>query len=411
MFEFMFCSLVTLLPDYLFRRYGQGKRIGHEITLFSVWYELRYGIVSCVFLTILLITTAFFFHPTTSNVTSLFRTVSILPEANGRVAEIYVRTDERVSEGDPILKLDDSVQQATLVAAQRRLDEVLASFATARVNVDIAEGGVDAAQGTYDQAKEEFDVRKALLDQGSAATSPREVERLENDVEAALGALDTAQAQLEAAKTTLEVQLPASQASAEAAVTEAQAQLDKMTLYAGSDGVIKQFLLQEGDVVSPIMRPGGILVPDEVGQGYFEAGFDQLAAQLIKVGMIGEMTCASLPWRIIPMQVVQKTDFIPAGQFRPTDELLDLQDRRRPGTITATLRPLDPEQGAKIPRGSKCIVNLYSDHHEEIESGEVTGLHKTALHVVDALGFLHAIILRSQALQLPIKDLVLTGGH
>ena len=44
MLELMLCSLVTILPDYLYRRYRQGKRIGHEITLYSVWFELRWGI-------------------------------------------------------------------------------------------------------------------------------------------------------------------------------------------------------------------------------------------------------------------------------------------------------------------------------------------------------------------------------
>ena len=56
MLELMLCSMLTLLPDYLFRRYVQGRRIGHEITIFSVWYELRYGITLCLILTVLLIT-------------------------------------------------------------------------------------------------------------------------------------------------------------------------------------------------------------------------------------------------------------------------------------------------------------------------------------------------------------------
>ena len=30
MLELMLCSLLTILPDYLFRRYVQGKRIGCE---------------------------------------------------------------------------------------------------------------------------------------------------------------------------------------------------------------------------------------------------------------------------------------------------------------------------------------------------------------------------------------------
>ena len=52
MFELLLCSTLTVLPDYLYRRYVQGKRIGHEITLFSVWYELRWGITLCLILTV-----------------------------------------------------------------------------------------------------------------------------------------------------------------------------------------------------------------------------------------------------------------------------------------------------------------------------------------------------------------------
>src|SRR5215470_13229808 len=43
MLELMLCSLLTIVPDYLYRRYVQGKRIGKEITFYSVWYELRWG--------------------------------------------------------------------------------------------------------------------------------------------------------------------------------------------------------------------------------------------------------------------------------------------------------------------------------------------------------------------------------
>ena len=80
MLELFLCSMLTILPDYLYRRYGQDKRLGREITLFSVWYELRFGIVGCVMLTVGLITVVFYNHPKTTNVTSFFRTVPIVPE-------------------------------------------------------------------------------------------------------------------------------------------------------------------------------------------------------------------------------------------------------------------------------------------------------------------------------------------
>ena len=62
MLELTICSLLTILPDYLYRRFVQGKRFGKEITLFSVWYELRWGITGCLMLTVALITSVFFFQ-------------------------------------------------------------------------------------------------------------------------------------------------------------------------------------------------------------------------------------------------------------------------------------------------------------------------------------------------------------
>ena len=69
MLELMLCSMLTLLPDYLIRRYVQGKRFGHEITIYSVWYELRWGITGCLMLTVSLITMIFYFHPATPSAT------------------------------------------------------------------------------------------------------------------------------------------------------------------------------------------------------------------------------------------------------------------------------------------------------------------------------------------------------
>ena len=77
MLELIICSTLTILPDYLYRRYVQGKRLGKEITFFSVWFELRYGIIACLMLTVSLITLIFYFHPSTSSATVFFRTVPI----------------------------------------------------------------------------------------------------------------------------------------------------------------------------------------------------------------------------------------------------------------------------------------------------------------------------------------------
>ena len=39
MLELILCSLITVLPDYLYRRYREGKRWGDQITFFTMWYD------------------------------------------------------------------------------------------------------------------------------------------------------------------------------------------------------------------------------------------------------------------------------------------------------------------------------------------------------------------------------------
>ena len=121
MLEVLLCSLLTIVPDYLYRRYRQGKRFGREITFFSVWFELRWGIVGCLMLTVALITTVCYFHPSTSSVTSLFRTVPIISERNGRVAEVYAGLSDHVEKGAPIFRLDSLQQQAAVEVLRRRI--------------------------------------------------------------------------------------------------------------------------------------------------------------------------------------------------------------------------------------------------------------------------------------------------
>ena len=124
MLELLLCSLLTIFPDYLYRRYRQGKRIGHEITLYSVWFELRFGIVACLMLTVSLITMIFYFHPSTTSATLYYRTVPIVPETIGRVAEVHVDYSAEVKKGDVIFRLDNSKQQAALETARRKIAEI-----------------------------------------------------------------------------------------------------------------------------------------------------------------------------------------------------------------------------------------------------------------------------------------------
>ena len=109
------------------------------------------------------------------------------------------------------------------------------------------------------------------------------------------------------------------------------------------------------------------------------------------------------------MVVTDVQDFIAAGQFRGGEQLLDLQQVTRPGTLTAFLEPLYKGGIDDITPGSSCIANAYSNNHELIASKDTGALRGIALHAVDALALVHALILRLQALVLPFKALVFSS--
>ena len=409
MLELLLCSAVTVLPDFLYRRYGQGKRLGREITLFSVWYELRWGITFCVILTLSLVTTIFYFHPSTTSAVSAFRTVTILPERGGRVAETYVNINQRVTAGQPLFRLDDAEQRAAIETATRQIAEVDAAARVAKDQLAEAEGRIVQARGSLKQAQDEYDTRAELLRRNSNAIAQRDVDRALVAVETAQGAVDAALAGRDAVQSQIDFQLPAQRASAEAALAEAQVELDQTLVVAGTDGVVQQFALRAGDVVNPMLRPAGILVPARHVTGLV-AGFGQIESQVIKVGMVGEVTCPAIPFTVIPMVVTDVQDVIAAGQLRPTDQLQDVAAFAQPGTITAIMEPLYEGALDRLPQGASCIANAYTSNYDALHEPGIGAFHAFVLHAIDATGLVHAALLRLQALILPVRTLVL-GGH
>jgi multidrug resistance efflux pump len=412
MLELMLCSMLTLLPDYLIRRYVQGKRIGHEITIFSVWYELRWGITLCLILTVLLIAVVLYNHPSTTNVNSLFRTVSIYPEIGGRVSEVYVGYNDRVKKGDRLFKMDSTRQEAALETARARIVEVEASKVTAEADILSSEGKLQEAKGAYEQALDELRTKTQLQQRNPDIVAAREIEKLQTLAATRKGSVDAAAAAKQSAEMRLSAVIPAQKASAEAQLAAARVELDKMVTYAGVDGRVEQFVMRVGDVVqpAPFLRAAGILIPEAAGEGRLFAGFNQIEAQIVKVGMAAEATCVSRPMTVIPLVVTRVQDVIAAGQILQTDQLTDMQKIRQPGTVTAFLEPLYEGGLDGVLPGSSCIANVYSNNHEEIVSKDTGTLRWIYLHIVDTVALVHALIIRLQAIVLPLKALVF-GGH
>jgi multidrug resistance efflux pump len=408
MLELLLCSMLTILPDYLYRRYVQHKRIGKEITLYSMWFELRWGITSCLILTVLLITVIFYNHPSTSNVTLFFRTIPILPETNGRVAEVYVGFSGPVARGAPIFRLDSSKQEAAVETARRKIAEIDGDMVAAKADLTKTEAQIEEAKAALQQAVDELATKQELKRRNPGIVPERDIEKLLLAVEARKAGVAAATAAKDSAAAKLSIQLPADRDSAEAALAQAQVDLDKTVIHAGTSGRVEQFTLRVGDVVNPLMRPAGVLIPDKPIR-VLTAGFDQIEAQVMKVGMIAEAVCVSTPFRVIPMVVTAVQDYIAAGQFRGGEQLLDPQQVTKPGTLIAYLEPLYTGGIDDVTSGGSCLANAYSNNHDVIVAEDTGTIRAAALHAVDALALVHALLLRIQALLLPFKTLVFSG--
>ena len=260
MLEILLCSLLTILPDYLYRRYAQGKRLGKEITLYSVWFELRWGITACLMLTVGLITVIFYNHPSTSNATVFFRVVPILPETNGRVAEIFLKgVSGEIQQGAPIFRLDSSKQEAAMETNRRKIAEAEAAMVVAGSDILQAEGKIQEAKSAYQQAVDELETKQELYRRNPGNVALRDIEKLTVGVEGRKGAIAAATAAKEQAEARISTLLPAEKASAEAELAQAEVDLHKTVVRAGVDGRVEQFTLRVGDIVNPLMRPAGVL--------------------------------------------------------------------------------------------------------------------------------------------------------
>ncbi len=213
---------------------------------------------------------------------------------------------------------------------------------------------------------DELETKQELQRRNPGIVARRDIEKLEVAVEGRKGAIAAATAAKQAAEARISSLLPAEKASAEAALAQAEVDLQKTVIRAGVSGRVEQFVLRVGDLVNPMMRPAGILIPEGAGQRALQAGFGQIEAQIMKVGMAAEVTCVSKPWTVIPMVVTDVQDFIAAGQFRGGEQLIDPQQVTRPGTLLVFLEPLYEGGLDGVTPGSSCIANAYSSNHDVI---------------------------------------------
>ena len=191
---------------------------------------------------------------------ALGENVNIYPEVTGPITEVLVSEGAHVRKGDPLLRIDDSVQRATVEQLQSQAEAAKTLLAELkaeprRENLDVATAQVDNAQATLKNAQDQLEKQER-----SYALEPKSVSR---------DALDNARNAEKMAATNLEVvakQYALTKAGAwiydvenqekqyialSKAYASSAALLAKYTLRAPTDGILRSIQASVGSYVSP----------------------------------------------------------------------------------------------------------------------------------------------------------------
>jgi len=395
----MFELLLTSFPVVI--RYYQLKRRGEAMT---VW-NMRAAVFVWAFLAFALFLVIFYFHPKTYSGLVPFRTISVVAQTSGPVTEVGVLNGQRVAEGDLLFRIEDSSQRAALAQAQAQLAQIDAAENMARDQLVVAEAGVAQAVAERDKLTVDLENAQTLLDRNVGRAD--DVRALTASVASAIAALTAAEAQVDLARLQLEETIPAQRLTAQAALQGAEASLDKTEVRSFTSGTVTQLAMSVGSPASQlILSPAMLIIPDrdEEHPVGLIGGFSQVARATLYEGMPAEVACESnvkMSFRntVLPAHVRAIQPAIAAGQVVPGGTMLEPNNMQQRGSLLVYLDLVHPEHEEILLNGSGCIVQTYTNR--------LPGFFG---HVISATGVIKAVGLRLKVWGALVSGVGLAGG-
>jgi len=186
--------------------------------------------------------------------------INIYPEVSGTITKILVAEGGTVSQGTPLVTIDDSVQRATVEQQRSQAEAALAQLDALRAQprketLEVAKAQVEAATASLKSAQDQLEKQ-----QRSYALDPRSVSK--DTLDNAVNAAKVAQANLDVVRRQYELTLAGAWVydirnqerqydALSKAVVASSALLAKYTLRAPRDGVILSVNAAVGSYVSP----------------------------------------------------------------------------------------------------------------------------------------------------------------
>jgi RND family efflux transporter MFP subunit len=176
------------------------------------------------------------------------QSVTISPEIQGRVNNIYVSEGDEVQAGDPLVQLRPNRQTAELSGLQAAVNSAEAARANAQAQLQSAQSERAAAAAEVELQNEQYQRRQFLVEEGALAQE--ELDLVQRDRLGAVAQLNSLDDQIEAARANLN-QAEAAVAEAEANVEVSEDQLQDTNIVAPFAGEVGNIIVKLGEYVAP----------------------------------------------------------------------------------------------------------------------------------------------------------------
>jgi len=168
-------------------------------------------------------------------------------KVSGEVMQVFKKRGEYVEKGDVLFTIDSAEAESALRKSELNLKNAREMNKTSRQNL---EDNLAAAQANYDNVRKEYNRIRNLYDDG--LVDQRQVDQLKDQLDQAERALRAVQDQLAAydeQAAAAQIQLE----TAEIAVEDARRYLEYFTVRAPGSGILTDFYLEPGQMVSAAM--------------------------------------------------------------------------------------------------------------------------------------------------------------
>lgn len=264
---------------------------------------------------------------TANGTLSAVGTVEVGAQVSGRVVELFVDFNSKVTKGQVIAKLDESVLKAQIDQAQAAYDLAVANHKRAQV--------------TAANAKRQLDRQKSLYDQQLVAGATLDQFQVE---------YDTAQAQIVAAKAEI------SRASAN--LKQARTNLGYATIYSPVDGVVLSRAVDVGQTVAASLQaPTLFTIAEDLARMQINTAVAEGDVGALREGMKATFTVDAFPGKTFDGVVRQVRNAPTTNQGVVTyDAVIDVENKDlslRPGmTANVTFVLEKVENAIKIPNAA-----------------------------------------------------------